>query len=622
VLRLIIAIVLFVFAQSLSAQNLHSKNKKAIESFYQAQELSKIGNLFESESLLQAALKRDKSFDEAILLLHQVYLRRDQFQESKSVLAKYRSSLAQTFINRVLSDQANYQYELGNYKEAASYVADIEGAVYGLPERIVSILTQSIDFAMDQMANAVPIEFEELPKPINEFDRQYFPSITFSEQLVFTVRENKGSGGENIYTSTFINGTWTKPEPISGKINTDRNEGTASVSLDGSTLVFTACNLPDNIGSCDLYVSYFQANDWTAPELLSDAVNSPNWDSQPSLSRDGSMLYFVSRRPGGMGGGDIWVSSRTDQGWSPAINLGAEINTMYDDISPYIYADSRTLFFASKGRLGMGGLDLFVSNIEGGRWSEPKNLGYPINNAFDQVGYSVSPQGWAYYSSTNETGRITINRFKVPKEVFAIKKIALIEAIVLDETTRLPINASVVIYDGPDSSLVNVSKQDGLLKLFYESDSIHVKVESEGYLTQYLSLDDLLNLPERELLLSPVKPGESIAFEVINFDLGSADIRPSSYPVLNTVVKTILDNPQLLIEVGGHTDKIGEGIDNLTLSIARARSVYFFLIEKGVTKENLVFKGYGEDRPLKIGNSAIVGNQNRRIEFKVLGFLK
>lgn len=621
-LRFIIAIVLFVFAQSLSAQNLHSKNKKAIESFYQAQELSKIGNLFESESLLQAALKRDKSFDEAILLLHQVYLRRDQFQESKSVLAKYRSSLAQTFINRVLSDQANYQYELGNYKEAASYVADIEGAVYGLPERIVSILMQSIDFAMDQMANAVPIEFEELPKPINEFDRQYFPSITFSEQLVFTVRENKGSGGENIYTSTFINGTWTKPEPISGKINTDRNEGTASVSLDGSTLVFTACNLPDNVGSCDLYVSYFQANDWTAPELLSDAVNSPNWDSQPSLSRDGSMLYFVSRRPGGIGGGDIWVSSRTDQGWSPAINLGAEINTMYDDISPYIYADSRTLFFASKGRLGMGGLDLFVSNIEDGRWSEPKNLGYPINNAFDQVGYSVSPQGWAYYSSTNETGRITINRFKVPKEVFAIKKIALIEAIVLDETTRLPINASVVIYDGPDSSLVKVSKQDGLMKLFYESDSIHVKVESEGYLTQYLSLDDLLNLPERELLLSPVKPGESIAFEVINFDLGSAEIKPSSYPVLNTVVKTILDNPQLLIEVGGHTDKIGEGIDNLTLSIARARSVYEFLIEKGVTKENLVFRGYGEDRPLKIGNSAIVGNQNRRIEFKVIGFLK
>ena len=621
-LRLIIAIVLFVFAQSLSAQTLHSKNKKAIESFYQAQELSKIGNLFESESVLLAALKRDKSFDEAILLLHQVYLRRDQFQESKSVLTKYRSSLAQTFINRVLSDQANYQYELGNYKEAASYVADIEGAVYGLPERIVSILTQSIEFAMDQMANSVSIEFEELPKPINEFDRQYFPSITFSEQLVFTVRENKGSGGENIYTSTFINGTWTKPESISGKINTDRNEGTASVSLDGSTLVFTACNLPDNIGSCDLYVSYFQADHWTAPELLSDAVNSPNWDSQPSLSRDGSMLYFVSRRPGGMGGGDIWVSSRTDQGWSPAINLGAEINTMYDDISPYVYADSKTLFFASKGRLGMGGLDLFVSNIEDGRWSEPRNLGYPINNAFDQVGYSVSPQGWAYYSSTNETGRITINRFKVPKEVFAIKQIALIEAIVLDDKTRLPTNASVVIYDGPDSSLVNVNKQDGLLRLFYESDSVQVKVESEGYLTQYLSLDDLLNLPERAVLLSPIKSGETITFDVINFDLGSAEIRPSSYPVLNSVVKTILDNPQLLIEVGGHTDKIGEGIDNLTLSIARARSVYEFLIEKGVAKENLVFKGYGEDRPLKIGNSAIVGNQNRRIELKVIGFLK
>lgn len=608
--------------QSLSAQTLHSKNRKAIESFNQAQKLSEIGNLYDSEELLKTALKKDKSFDEAILLLHQVYLRRDQFQESKAVLTRYRPGLEQTFVNRIFSDQANYQYELGNYKEAASYNSGIEGVVYGLPQRIVSVLSQSIDFALSQIANPMAIDFEELPKPINEFDRQYFPSITFSEQLVFTVRERGGNGDENLYTSSFINGNWTKPESISSKINSDRNEGAASISLDGSTLVFTACNIPGNIGSCDLYVSYFQENDWTKPELLSSDVNSAEWDSQPSLSRDGSKLYFVSKRAGGIGGGDIWRSDRTVDGWSPAINLGATINTVYDDISPYIYADEKTLFFASKGRLGMGGLDLFVSTIESGDWKEPRNLGYPINNSFDQVGYSISPQGWAYYSSTNQTGRITLNRFRVPKEVVSIKRITLLEVKVLDEVTRLPISALVVSYDARDSTIINVEKETGLFRVFYDNDSIRFKVKAEGYLTDYLTLNDLTELKNHEVLLSPVKSGESIEFGVINFDFGSAEIKPSSYPVLSTVVKTILDNPKLLIEVGGHTDKIGEGIDNMALSEDRARSVYLFLIEKGVAKENLVYKGYGEDRPMKVGNGTIDSNQNRRIEFKVIGFLR
>lgn len=621
-LRSIITLLLLLFAQGLSAQALHSKNRKAIESFNQAQKLNEIGNLYDSEELLKTALKKDKSFDEAVLLLHQVYLRRDQFQESKAVLTKYRSALEQTFVNRILSDQANYQYELGNYKEAYSYILGIEGIVYGLPERIVSILRKSIDFALDQMANPMVIDFEELPKPINEFDRQYFPSITFSEQIVFTVRERGGNGDENLYTSSFINGNWTKPESISSKINTDRNEGAASISLDGSTLVFTACNIPGNIGSCDLYVSYLQEKDWTKPELLSSNVNSAEWDSQPSLSRDGSKLYFVSRRKGGIGGGDIWRSDRTDSGWSTAVNLGTRINTVYDDLSPYIYADDKTLFFASKGRLGMGGLDLFVSTIQSGAWQVPRNLGYPINNSFDQVGYSISPQGWAYYSSTNERGRIRLNRFRVPKEVVSIKRIALLEAKVMDEVTRLPVKALIMSYDAQDSAMINVENETGLFKVFYGNDSIHFRVKAEGYLTDYLTLSDLKELKDREVLLSPIKSGETIEFGIINFDFGSAEIKPSSYPVLRAVVKTILNNPKLLIEVGGHTDKVGEGIDNMTLSEERARSVYLFLIEKGVAKENLVFKGYGEDRPMKVGNGANDSNLNRRIEFKVIEFLR
>lgn len=570
-------------------------------------------------------MKKDKSFDEAILLLHQIYLRRDEFEKSKEVFDKYQSALGQTFQNRVLSDQANYQYELGKYQEAKSSVSSVEGTVYGLPDSIITMLVQSIDFALNQFANPLSIDFEELPKPINEFDRQYFPSITFSEQLVFTVRESRGQGGENLYTSSFIEGSWTRPMPISGKINSDRNEGTASISLDGSTLVFTACNLPSNIGSCDLYISYLKNNDWTEPELLTASVNSPEWDSQPSLSRDGSRLYFVSRRPSGLGGADLWVSTKLKEGWSKAENLGPEINTKYDDLSPYIYADEKTLFFASKGRMGMGGLDLFVSKLVNGKWDNPRNLGYPINNAFDQVGYSISPKGWAYYSSSNDNGSITLNRFKVPEQLVAIDKVTLIEGSVLDAITREAIEASITVYY-PDfdnrSSRLGIDQGKGLFKLFIERDSMTLIFEAENYITRKLSVKDIAELTNHEVLLQPLKSGETIQFGTINFDFASAEIKEESYPILDEVIDFLKTNDSVIIEIGGHTDQIGEGVDNMVLSEDRARSVYQFLLKKGAAKENLVYRGYGEDRPLSKENTENDRIRNRRIQFTIVGLLK
>jgi len=625
VLRSVILLLLLLFTQCLSAQSLHSKKKKAIELFNQAKELSRIGNLYESEQLLLSALKRDKSFDEAVLLLHQVYLRRDEIEKSEEVLRQYQPALDQDFVNRILSDQSNYQYELGNYTRAHALIESIQGDVYGLPAAVVSKLKRSIQFSLTQINNPVSIDFQELPKPLNEFDRQYFPSITLAEQIVYTVRENRGNGGENLYSSTFFNGKWTKPKSISPKINTDRNEGAASISLDGKTLVFTACNVPNNIGSCDLYVSYYEDGDWTEPELLGSEVNSRDWDSQPSLSRDGTILYFVSKRADGYGGSDIWMSRRNDQGWSRAVNLGPKINTAYDDVSPYIYADNQSLFFASKGRVGLGGLDLYVSSNAKEGWLDPKNLGYPINNAFDQVGYSISPQGWAYYSSSNENGQITLNRFKLPEETFSSKNIEIIQIKVLDEVTRALVKSYITVNNQTDDSgketiISNVS--DGIFRLLGSTDSTQLSVQAEGYLTHELGVKALREMMDYEVPLKPLKEDKPIAFGTINFDFGSAEIKPSSHEVLDAVATTIFSNPQIIIEIGGHTDKIGEGIDNMALSLERAKSVYLYLIEKGVAKENLVFRGYGEDRPLKASNGAVDGKLNRRIEFKIIGFLK
>lgn len=618
-LRFLFVILLLFSFQGLSAQGLHSKNKKALASYKKAIEISNVGNIYESEQLLVALLKKDKSFDEAILLLHQIYLRRGFPDKSEQVLIDYSDALEQTFINRVLSDQANYYFELGEYRKARNLLGDINGIVYEVPDHILSLLKESIAFAFDQSKNPIAIEFEKLPSPINQFGQQYFPSISANGQLVFTVRENNGRGNENIYTSTQVGDKWTEPKTISSSINTDRNEGAASISADGSTLVFTACNIPGNIGSCDLYISYFVESSWEKPQLLSAMVNSPDWDSQPALSRDGRKLYFVSRRPGGLGRQDIWVSEKRDEVWNKAQNMGPQINTPYDDCSPYIYIDEKTLFFASKGRTGMGGFDLFTTKNEKGQWSDPKNLGAPINNSFDQVGYSISPKGWAYYSSAEANGKIELNRFIVPETVISIESIDFITGTVLDANTKKPVKSSIESFG---SALTTTDSVTGEFTAFVRLDTVVLSIKADKYEFREMSGEEFNLLDNGQILLTPYSIGQNIEFGSIYFDLNSAVIKAESDSALTSVSTHIRNNPMLVIEIGGHTDAIGREKENLGLSLERALSVYRYFIEKGVPKDNLVYRGYGEDHPKTSGKTEDGRKKNRRIEFIVIDILK
>lgn len=624
-MRLILTILILFSFSSLCAQGLHSKNKKAVSSYQKAKELSDIGNLYQSEELLLSALKRDKSFDEAILLLHQIYLRKGLPLKSEEVFNLYGSSLEQSYTNRVLSDRANYYYELGRYDQAAGLMSKIKGEVFEVPAEIISLLRQSIQFATNELKSPLKIEFETLPKPINEFGQQYFPSITASGKLVFTVRENNGRGNENLYYSFDSINHWTKPQPISHLINTDRNEGTASISADGSTLVFTACNIPGNIGSCDLYISYYSGDSWSKPELLGGEVNSEEWDSQPALSRDGKQLYFVSRRSGGFGREDIWFSEKKSDSWTEARNLGPQINTEYDDSSPYIYIDQKTLFFASKGRVGMGGYDLFSSSRFNEDWTEPENLGFPINNSFDQIGYSISIDGWAYYSSSKQNGKIELNRFRVPREFLPKAPVDFISGLVLDANNLKPLEAVVLVLDSTDLETLPPIKtqiKTGAFFAFVKSADSKVLMKSKGYKSKEVSRSFFRDSIEKKILLEPFTIGEVITRGDINFDFNSYEIKEESFDILNDLIDLIRDNSEIVLEIGGHTDSIGEKDRNLELSLNRAKSVYRYFIENGVSKENLVFKGYGEQHPLTSGNKEEDSQRNRRIEFRIAGFLK
>ena len=613
-MRYSLVITLLMLAIPSFGQSLHSRSKKAIDFYEQAAELDQFGNYYDSEKLLLEALKKDKSFDEAIVLLHQGYIKRGLFSSSESIFKQSISELEPVFRNRILLDQAYYLNADGKYEYCREKLMEIEGPIWQVGQPMFNSLKSANDFALAQIENALDIEFEQLPAPLNKFDLQYFPSITFQNELVFTVRQKVKGGDENLFTAQFDGKNWSDPVQLSSNINTGKNEGTASISGDGKTIVFTACNRPKNVGSCDLYVSY-KTEDWSDPELLPDVVNSPEWDSQPSLSSDGRTLYFTSLREGGLGKQDIWYSKYEEGTWQPAVNLGNKVNTNYDDASPFIYYDDLTLIYASKGRLGMGGFDLYKTELSQEKWAEPENLGYPINNALDQIGYSLSYDGWAYYSSSLSNGRLVLNRFKFPadliKPIFRSIRFTEVESKVL-KTKSLKLQ----VYNKEDEHFILDDRYSMPLEKLSGLDSVSFK--AKGYQVKTISVSDLVTDPLVEL--EPIEVGQVLLETTGNFDFGSDIVKPELTEELDVLLSFLVANPELVVEVQGHTDLVGTTQFNYQLSLARAQNVADYLIEKGLTADRISHVGFGETRPKVANEKDSELSVNRRVEVVVKSF--
>lgn len=617
---LLTILIILSFTFTLQGQNLHTRSKKAIEFYEQARDLDHVGNWYNSYELLKQALAKDGGFDEAVLLAHQILIKRGDWPSADSLYDKHQSRVEKDFRNRMLLDGAFYNYSEGDYDKAYELKALIDGSVKEIDMRLFDLVKRSIDYAREYKKKAREVEFKELEAPVNDQPQQYFPSITSSDMLVYTVRGKVGRGDENIFFSQWDGKAWTKPESISISINTDRNEGTASISADGRTLVFTGCNKPNGVGSCDLYISYKEEESWSRPQLLSESVNTLYWESQPSLSQDGRQLYFVSKRPDGLGGQDIWWSEKISGKWAPAINLGPAVNTSFDDCSPYIHPNGKTLFFASRGRLGFGGYDLFrTEQTARMEWAEPLNLGYPINTHGNQVGYTISADGWAYYSDSDSDRQTRLFRFKMPPDLLPEAPVFALTGYVSDADTKQPLAAEVNVSDlATDSTLVvtRSAQRNGKFKLIMESnESVYLYIKKKGYLLYKANLDELFDAEGlAEIALTPLKVGERIVLADILFEFNSAELDANATKELDQAAAFLLANPEVRIEIAGHTDSQGNDDYNIKLSKSRAESVYRYFLEKSVSKENLVFKGYGESQPIAVGTDASQAALNRRIE--------
>ncbi|MFN0275357.1 MAG: OmpA family protein [Chitinophagales bacterium] len=514
--------------------------------------------------------------------------------------------------------------------------------IVGVTRKNAEHLKASLQFAMEAIKSPVDFNPVNLGSEVNSEFSEYFPSLSADNSVMVITRKIPVPGvsenadeidrlQEDFFISKRDSAKWGKAKNVGKPVNTMLNEGAQSISADGKNLVYTLCNHPLGFGSCDLYFSVSYNETWSEPANCGKKINSGDWDSQPSISADGKFLYFSSSRSGGMGGIDIWVSERNDKGYlEKPVNLGPTINTPFDDQSPFIHQDGKTLYFSSDGHPNFGGKDLFYAKLDAeNRWLQPVNLGFPINSSKDEITLTVSSDGsTAYYASDKASGfgGLDIYQFDLPSALRP-DPVTYVKATVRDEKSKIPLKSNV--------QLIDIANGDTLLNYVTDPRSgeflvclpvgkrYALYVNKEGYLfhSENFSLENAI--PDApyliDIYLQPIKLGEVVTLKNIFFETGSSELLPESKTEILKIKELLTKNPALKIQLNGHTDDVGSEPDNLKLSQSRALSVKDFLVQQGIDGVRLTTAGFGESKPLANNQTEDGRAMNRRTEMEITG---
>jgi len=629
----------YLFASGQSSSN----EKKAIKVFEQAR-IAYESKLFnKSLNLLDEALAIDP------VLLDAYLLKSDIYQDIDSVGLQIKAIEAALHIAPDKNPKLYYllgkaNYRSGRYQIASDAYQDYLNRVDSNAPLAVKAL-QSIEKclgAVTLLKHPVPFQSVNLGDNVNSEDDEYWPTITVDgKTIIFTRLVGSKSislqhpvAQEDFYTSNLIGDVWQPSTPLTS-INTIYNEGAQTISTDGKLLFFTACTRNDGIGSCDIYYSRFKAGNWSLAQNAGEPVNSTSWESQPSISANGETLYFVSSRSGGKGGMDIWkcnlkgFSAWGAPMWGNPVNLGDSINTPGNEMSPFIHSDGKTLYFASDYWPGMGGYDIFYSRQKNDSvWSEPHNIGYPINSFKDEQGLVVDAAGKnAYYSSDRPGSKgMDIYSFELYNEARPTP-VSYIKGKVVDEDSGAPVCAKVELTDLENSKSVirgeSCWEKGEFLMCLPLGKEYAFNVSKEGY----LFYSDNFQLKEKKEIIDPyileikmkkIKVGGAVVLRNVFFNTGSYDLLPESKIELQKLIDFLNLNKTVSIEIEGHTDNVGSAEMNQALSESRAKEVYKYLMDNGINVVRMKYKGYGLSKPVSSNENAEGRALNRRTEFVII----
>lgn len=484
----------------------------------------------------------------------------------------------------------------------------------------------------------------------------------------YEVGKSVGGYPEDIYQSEkAVDGTWAPARNIGKPANTEEHDATVALSPDGQRMLI----YNDDNGDGNLYECLRDGDTWTKPKKLGKGVNTKEHESSASYRSDGKRLYYVSDRSDlSMGGRDIFYTDWDEDKnrWGEPKNVGATINTKYDEEGVFLHPDGKTMYFSSKGHDNIGGYDIFKSEFQGGKWTTPQNIGYPINTAGDDVFFVVDASGrYGYFASVKKGGygeediyRITflgpekplplagednllasvakpVEEKVIEKAVETVsKKITILKGVVTDCETKKPLDAEI--------ELVDVDQNAGLAKFFANKSTgkylvslpsgrnYGIAVKKDGYLFH----SENFNIPAssaykeiiKDVCMKKIKVGSAIVLKNIFYDYNKATLRDASKNELSRLIKLMNDNPTIKIELSAHTDSRGSDGYNEKLSQSRAQSCVNYLMEKGISGSRIVPKGYGEQKLIRsdaeiaklVGEIAkeAAHQENRRTEFKIL----
>ena len=635
--KVLLVLLLLCLAPLANAQSYSVIDNRAIKLFQEGELFLSIKKYPEALEKYKAAVAREKRFFEAYQKATQLLVSLGRFEEAEALALQGKSAITPEkpqylgdfgwLLSTIYLKKGQFEDANRIFKELNLIVSDdFKKSSYYLQ------MKDQMEFVETQLATQKSIVKEILPTPLNEFTLQYFPVLTADGSQIFFTRRGGTAhfDKEDIYVSYASSPTtWSSPQSISPQINSPYNEGTCSVTADGNFLIFTSCDAPDTQGSCDLYSVQKVDGVWQSPSNMGAKINSTFWDSQPSLSADGRILFFSSDRRGGLGGNDIWYAKRElDGSWSEAANLGAPINTAKDEISPFLFFNNETLFFASDGHLGLGGMDIFLSRVEEGRFHAPENLGLPINDHLDQVALFITAQKeYAYYSeltsSNTSNDRAFLYRFKFPEEIEIGENLTVTGGQVVHAKTGEPIAVSLSLVSlGNDSTRYQFQSngQDGsFLMLYPDQDAAGLYVEKKGFLPKIYNVDrdSIKNVKDLKVELVPIASGEEFVFENVFFEFDSFDLKQESLSSLRRLHRFLQDNPKVAILITGHTDNLGSDEYNLKLSLQRAQSVHNYLLKAGIKSDRIKVVGKGFREPMVPNTSPTNQAKNRRITVSV-----
>ncbi|WP_167618129.1 OmpA family protein [Maribellus sediminis] len=630
--KLLFSIVVFL---GLSLTAVAQNNKRVEKLFEEARSLYSADNYSKSLEICEDILTLDPDDANTHLLMAEMYKDMDSTRLEISHLIKAQKNSTNPLIDFRLGEAF---YKLGMYSEALSFY-DKYKENKTIPEKrqfLLACKIASCKFALNSIANPVDFEPNNLGDNINSPNDEYWPTPTLDgKHLVFTrlMKDSVTRPQEDFFMADLDSLQWDA-EPISD-VNTPENEGAQTLSADSKIMFFTACNREDGYGSCDIFFSRFVNGQWTTPCNAGEPLNTRSWEAQPSLSSDNHYLYFASSRPGGKGKKDIWrieflgFSEAGNPKWGKLENLES-INTEGDEISPFIHANNQNFYFASDSHVGMGGFDLYSAMIdEDGNITDLKNMGYPINTYRDDMGLTISSIGdVAYFSSAREADRgLDIFSFNLDRGLQP-QPVTYVKATVTNRKTHAPIAANIELVNLNskfEKSRIQRADEKGEVVLALPLRRNYAfNVSEDGFLfySQSMQLANANDLTDPIILnieLEPIELGAQMELYNIYYETDSFHILPQSEPELQKLVEFLGENPELRVEIQGHTDSSGNPASNLELSKRRAKSVVDYLVEHAIQAGRLQSEGYGDTRPIASNETADGRKQNRRTTIKIIG---